>query len=39
MKQPKSMLCRKLVKNFIEEESFEDFEHKWLPNCVKLLKV
>ena len=24
MKQPKSMLCRKLVKNFIEEKNFED---------------
>ena len=26
MKQPKSMLCRKLVKKFIEEENFEDYE-------------
>ena len=39
MKQPKSMLCRKLVKNFIEEENIEVYEYKWLPNCVKLLKV
>ena len=39
MKQPKSMLCRKLVKNFIEEEKFEDYEYEWLPNCVKLLKI
>ena len=39
MKQPKSMLCRKLVKNFIEEENFEDYEYKWLPNCFELLKI
>ena len=39
MKQPKSMICRKLVKNFLEEENFEDYEYKWLPNCVKLLKI
>ena len=39
MKQPKSMLCRKLVKNFVEEENFENYENKWLPNCVKLLKI
>ena len=38
MKQPKSMLCRKLVKNFFEE-NFEDYEYKWLPNCVKQLKI
>ena len=34
VKQPKSMLCRKLVKKFIEEENFEDYEYKWLPKCV-----
>ena len=39
MKQPKSMLCRKLVKNFVEEENFENNEYKGLPNCVKLLKI
>ena len=39
MKQPKSLLCRKLVKKFIEEENFEDYEYKWLSNCVKLLKI
>ena len=39
MKQPKSMLCRKLVKNFIEEENNVDYEYKWLPNSVKLLKI
>ena len=39
LKQPKSMLCRELVKNFFEEENFEDYEYKWLPNCVKLLKI
>ena len=37
-KQPKSMLCRKLKKNCIEE-NFEDYEYKWLPNCVELLKI
>ena len=26
MKQPKSMLCRKLVKNFIKEENLRDYE-------------
>ena len=39
MKQPKSMLCRKLAKNFVEEENFEDYEDKCLPNCVKLSKI
>ena len=39
MKQPESMLCRKFMKNFIEEENFEDYEYKWLPNRVKLLKI
>ena len=30
MDQPKSMLCRKLVKNFIEKD-FGDFDYKWFP--------
>ena len=38
-KQPESMLYRKLVKKFFEEENFEDYEYEWLPNCVKLLKI
>ena len=33
------MLYRKLEKNFIEEENFEDFDYIWLPNYVKLLKI
>ena len=37
--QPRSMLCRKLEKKFIEEENFEDHDYKGLPNCVKLLKI
>ena len=32
MEQPRSMLCRKLERNFIEED-FEDFDYKWLPKC------
>ena len=32
MNQPKSMLCRQLVRKFIEED-FGDFHHNWLPEC------
>ena len=32
MAQPKSMLCRKLIGNFIEED-FRDFDYDWLPKC------
>ena len=32
--QPKSMLCRKLIKNFFEED-FADFDFDWLPKCFK----
>ena len=32
MAQPKSMLCRKLIRKFIEED-FGDFDYIWLPNC------
>ena len=40
MKQSKSMLCRKLVKSFVEEEeNFENYEYNWLPKCVNLLKI
>ena len=34
MDQPKSMLCRKLVRNFIEED-FRDFDYIWLPKCFR----
>ena len=34
MAQPKSMSCRKLVRNFIEED-FGDFDYNWLPNCFR----
>ena len=34
MAQPKSMPCRKLVKNFIEED-FGDFDYNWLPKCFR----
>ena len=36
--QPKSMVCRKLVRNFIEED-FGDFDYNWLPNCVKHINI
>ena len=32
MAQPISILCRKLVRNFIDED-FGEFDFKWLPNC------
>ena len=32
--QPKSMFCRKLVRNSIEG-NFEVFDHKWLPKCFR----
>ena len=32
MDQPKSMLCRRLVRN-IFKENFGDFNYKWLPKC------
>ena len=32
MTQPKSMVCRKLVRIFIEEK-FGDFDYDWLPKC------
>ena len=34
MDQPKSVLCRKLVRNFIGED-FGDFDYNWLPNCFR----
>ena len=35
MDQRKSMLCRKLVTDFIEED-FGDFDYNWLPNCLDI---
>ena len=34
MAQSKSTLCRKLIRNFIEED-FGDFDSNWLPNCFR----
>ena len=34
MDQPKSMLCRKLERNFIEEH-YGNFDYNWLPNCFR----
>ena len=34
MTQPKPMLCRKIFKNFVEEDS-GDFDYNWLPNCFR----
>ena len=34
MAQPKSMLCRKLTRKFIEED-FGDFDYNWLPKCFR----
>ena len=34
MAQTKSMLCRKLVRNFIEED-FVDFDYIWLSKCFR----
>ena len=36
--QPKPMLCRKLVRNFIEED-LEDFDYNWLPNCFRHINI
>ena len=36
--QPKSMLCRKLGRNFFEED-FGYFQYNWLPNCFIQTKV
>ena len=42
-KQPRSMLCRKVEKFFIEgewaTEDLEDFQYNWLPNCVKIFQI
>ena len=34
MDQPRSMLCRKLERNFIEKD-FGDFDYNWFPNCFR----
>ena len=36
--QSNSMLCRKLVRNFIEE-NFGVFDYNWLPNCYRYIKI
>ena len=36
MDKPRSMLCRKLERNFIEEE-FGGFDYNFLPNCFRHL--
>ena len=38
LKQPKSMLCRKLIRRFHESTS-QDFEYNWLPDSFKNLWV
>ena len=38
MDQPKSMLCRKLVINFIEED-FGNFDYNWPPNCFRKINI
>ena len=38
MIQPKSMLCRKPIKNFIEED-YGTFDYNWLPNCFRHITV
>ena len=38
MAQPKSMLCRKLVRSFFEED-FGDFDYNWLPNCFRHINI
>ena len=34
MAQPKSMLCRKLLRNFFEKV-YGNFDNIWLPNCFR----
>ena len=34
MKQPRSMLCRKLERNYIEED-YRDFDYNFLPYCFR----
>ena len=34
MEQPKPMLCRKLVRNFIDG-NYNGYDYKWLPECFK----
>ena len=36
--QQKSMLGRKLVENFLEE-NFEDYDYNWLPKCFRNLNT
>ena len=38
MARPKSMLCRKLVGKFIEE-NFGVCDYNWLPNCFRRINI
>ena len=38
MAQPKSMLCRKQVGKFFEEDS-GDFDYNWLPNSFRYINI
>ena len=38
MAQPKSMLCRKLIRKFVEED-FGDFDYNWLPKCFEYINT
>ena len=38
MLQPKSMLCTKLIRNFIEED-YGNFDYNWLPNCFRHINI
>ena len=35
--QPKSMICRKLIRRFfeVEREDINDFEQNWILGCIK----
>ena len=37
MDQPKSMICRKVLRRFFEvkSEDLKDFEYNWIPSCVE----
>ena len=34
MTQPKTMLCKKRIGNFLEE-NYDNFDYNWLPNCFR----
>ena len=37
--QPRSMLCRKVERNYIEEEEPGDFDYKFLPECFRHVNI